>query len=218
MDPFPPPPNSNVSLVSEAPLDKIDVKELDLDLLIAMDASLHSILAPIRDVKCFTALLLPDGIIPRFAPRSMITHGDWAGDLARWDIAAPVRKWDAKAMMKGFAVPKSDGSTARFILDASSLNKAMLSPPHFRLPTLAELRPIIFGFTHGQITDLRHCFYQFPVDAKVALYFCLRSETQTLSIKRMAMGWSWAHLSHKVLQELIYHRLVQQVSQFRMTS
>ena len=192
MDPLPPPPNAHVSIESEVPLDKIDVPALDLDLLIKMEPSLRSILAPIKHELSFVDLLLPGESLPRYAPRSRVTRGDWAGDLVRWDIATKIRKWDAKAVMKGFAVPKSDGSSARFILDASSLNKAMQPPPHFRLPTLAEMRPIIFGFSFGQITDLRHCFYQFPVASEVALFFCLHAGDATLSFKRMAMGWSWA--------------------------
>jgi len=121
-----------------------------------------------------------------------IAHEGWARDLIDWDIAKIIRKWDAKALMKGFAVPKGDGKSARFILDASSLNEAMLRPPPFRLPTLSEMRPIIFSYAVAQITDLRHCFYQFPVCDEVALYFCLQSPLGTLSFRRMAMGWSWA--------------------------
>jgi hypothetical protein len=68
----------------------------------------------------------------------------------------------------------------------------MQRPPPFRLPTLSEMRPIIFGYSWAQITDLRHCFYQFPVADDIALFFCLKSPLGTLSFKRMAMGWSWA--------------------------
>ncbi len=192
MAPFPPPPNQHRYHNIATPLDRIDVSALDLEALIAMESSLRLVLAPIMSLDSFTSLLLPDKIIPRYAPTSIIAHEDWAKDLVSWDIATPVRKWDSRAMMQGFAVPKADGTSARFILDASALNKAMLRPPSFRLPTLAEMRPVIFSYSAGQITDLRHCFYQFPVHEDIALYFCLHARGEVLSFKRMAMGWSWA--------------------------
>ena len=190
--PFPRPPNFRSRSAILAALDAIDVAPLDLEELSVMCPSLRSVLAPIRDVEAFRSLFLPGMTIPRHAPSSNVTQGDWAEDLVRWGVADVVRKWDAKAMMKGFAVPKSDGSSARFILDASPLNEAMQRPPHFRLASLAEMRPIMFSASVGQITDLRHCFYQYPVDADIALYFCLRSSRKVLSMRRMAMGWSWA--------------------------
>jgi hypothetical protein len=192
MGPFPRPPNEYQDQGIATPLDRIDVPPLDLAMLIEMEGSLRSVLAPIMELDSFTSLFLPGGVIPRYAPLSNIAHADWARDLMSWGIATPIRKWDARAMMKGFAVPKADGSSARFILDASALNKAMQRPPHFRLPTLAELRPVIFGYNVAQITDLRHCFYQFPVQQDIALFFCLRTRHEVLSFNRMAMGWSWA--------------------------
>ena len=175
----------------DIPLDRIDVPALNIRKLIDMDESLRSVLAPIMDMNSFSTLCLPESPLPRHAPTSILA-GNWEDNLVDWGIASWIRKWDAKAMMKAFAVPKADGISSRFILDASSLNSAMQSPPHFRLTTLAELRPIVFSHSWAQITDLRHCFYQFPLDDEVALFFCLRSKKGHLCFRRMAMGWSWA--------------------------
>ena len=111
------------------PLDHIDVPALDVQRLINMDESLREILNPIRSSTSFSSLCLPGIPLPRHAPISILS-GNWDENLVDWHIASWTRKWDARAVMKAFAVPKADGLSSRFILDASALNSAMQPPPH----------------------------------------------------------------------------------------
>jgi hypothetical protein len=188
-DSFPRPPRCPSAHGGSAlPLDVINVQPLDTDALCTMAPHLRSILAPILSVQAFEDLLLAGHELPHSVGCSRFSE-----ELVSWGVAKEVPRDSARALMTCFSVPKGCGTKARLILNGSRLNRCMERPPSFSLPSVAQVKSVVFRYGWGQTTDLRHCFYQFALDEEVALFFCLRKRgRRVISFLRMPMGWSWA--------------------------
>jgi hypothetical protein len=102
-----------------------------------------------------------------------------------------------------FAVPKSDGSTARSIFNGRRLSKQFKSPPSVNLceiplmlqksAEIAQKGPVYIG-----VGDIRHWFHQIPVGKDLRNYFGLRMGASFFRWTCLPMGWAWSPLIAQV--------------------
>ena len=178
----------------EAPLvlDPIDVDVIDQEALVSMAPHLKEVLAPIQSPEAFMNLLKPGASLPQHARSSVLRQPSWTQDLIDNDVACLTRKTHLRSILTCFSIPKACGTASRFILNGRKLNDCLLSPPSFSLPSIEKLKPWIFAHEWGQVTDLRHCFYQYQLGEGVESFFGFRKRNHFYAFKRMPMGWSYA--------------------------
>ena len=137
--------------------------------------------------------LLTSRDLPLPGPRSTLSDAGVQACVDSGVLVAERRAAPSRCGLSLFTVDKAGGKL-RLVVDARALNKAMLPPPKFSLPSPHELSVMILGGSakYGAIADFKGFFWQFPVCAEVGRYFGVRCGTRRLQLRRMAMGWTWA--------------------------
>ena len=97
------------------------------------------------------------------------------------------RQSDLKYISKYFAVPKSDGLSARSIMNLNNFSKLFEAPERVHLPDIES----ILEQTHGKfwiVGDFRHYFHQFKLPRWMGTYFGVRCRGKNVSMPDNAHG------------------------------
>ena len=109
--------------------------------------------------------------------------------LRDWGVVDRVSRKRCRFFVSVFAIPKPGKEVSRLIVNAAPLNRLQRRPPHFRMPQVEWVRATILSHHWAMRTDLRHCFYQFPLAAEVAAFFSFRVRGEGYHIvRRLPMG------------------------------
>ena len=88
-----------------------------------------------------------------------------------------------------FAVAKSDGKTARAIINLREVSKLFEPPETVNLPEIQSVLQNIRGH-YWVVADFRHYFHQFALAKGIRPYFGVSCGKKTYQCTTMAMGWS----------------------------
>ena len=180
-----------VNFKNSGPLDPIQVQKLNLKRILDEYPELEIAINLINNISAFEALFIENAKMPKRANSSRFPTKKCLAGLVEAGLAIPMSHTDAKAVLTAFHVPKSNG-LSRFILNGTGINQIQKSPPHFTLPNFDSTRTRIFNFDFATKIDLRHCFYQFPLNSEISKYFTFRENQFYYRFIRMPMGWSYA--------------------------
>ena len=153
---------------------------------------IQSLFSLLHDVTSFRQLFKE---IPEFSPPgppSALSEKDVRA-LLEWKTISPFpRNKSPHAWQVGFKVPKSSPEWSRFILDCGTLNKSMVDPPSFHLPSPIQIICTILQAEFGFVADFSAWFFQHSLDLEVAFYFCFRVHSKRYYLNRLAQGWKFS--------------------------
>lgn len=184
------------------PLDEIAVAGcilvaalLDLSRHLNITYATHS-LRLCSDLEYFRTHVVP----PPTQAAGKTTASKWRTHLElleSWKVISWATRTTALFINGYFAVAKSCGKLARAIFNGRSFSSLCSTPPTVNLPDVAELLKALSDAFAGRrfsflCADLRHWFFQFPLEDKIRSFFGMRIDDQFCRFNVLPMGFSFS--------------------------